>query len=69
MTIATASAPPEAGVLTSADVIAQLESRLERGFEVLEAARASGHVDQRWVDEWIRILRRYEALIDQQQAA
>jgi hypothetical protein len=44
--------------------IARLIPRLEHGYDVIESARAAGDVVDVWEDKWLRMLRRYEELVD-----
>jgi hypothetical protein len=63
--VVTLEARAEQAESTVEGEIEELVARLQSGFEFLENARSSGKVVTRWDDEWIRLLRRYEALMDQ----
>lgn len=51
--------------LSDQSELAHLLDRLERGFEILEEARSAGRQMTTWEDEWLRLLRQYELLVDQ----
>ena len=44
--------------------VERLVQRLERGFIVIDEARASGRDVREWEDVWIQMLARYEALVE-----
>jgi hypothetical protein len=48
--------------------VGRLAARLERGIEVIDAARAAGRDVRAWEDAWIQLLTEYESLVDRRAA-
>lgn len=72
MVASTLTQPSEASAIHNVEPldaeVERLVIRLERGFDVIETARAAGEAVGAWEDAWIQLLRRYESLVDRQAA-